>query len=51
LFVGLVVGAARVSAGVIAMAAGLLIGVAVLSVWIPARRAMTVDPATALRMD
>jgi hypothetical protein len=51
LFVGLVAGAARVSADVIAMAAGLLIAVAVLSVWIPARRAMTVDPATALRMD
>ena len=51
LFVGLVAGAARVSAGVMAFAAGLLMVAAAISVWIPARRAMTVDPAAALRMD
>ena len=46
-----VAGAARVSTGVMAFAAGLLMAAAALSVWIPARRAMTVDPAAALRMD
>jgi len=46
-----VAGAARVSAGVMAFAAGLLMVAAAISVWIPARRAMTVDPAAALRMD
>jgi predicted permease len=51
LFIGLVVGAARVSAGVMAVAAGLLMFAAAISVWIPARRAMTVDPAAALRME
>jgi hypothetical protein len=51
LFVGLVAGAARVSAGVMAFAAGLLMVAAAISVWIPARRAMTIDPAAALRMD
>jgi len=51
LFIGLVVGAARVSAGVIALAAGLLMVAAAISVWIPARRAMTIDPAAALRME
>jgi hypothetical protein len=51
LFIGLVAGAARVSAGVMAVAAFLLIAAAAISVWIPARRAMTVDPAAALRME
>ena len=51
LFVGLVAGAARVSVGVMAFAAALLMVAAAISVWIPARRAMTIDPAAALRMD
>jgi ABC-type antimicrobial peptide transport system permease subunit len=51
LFVGLVAAAARLSAGVIVFAAGLLVVAAAISVWIPARRAMTIDPAAALRMD
>jgi ABC-type lipoprotein release transport system permease subunit len=41
----------RVSAGVVAVAAGLLMLAPAISVWIPARRAMTVDPAAALRME
>jgi putative ABC transport system permease protein len=51
LFVGLVAGAARVSGGVMAFAAALLMATAAISVWIPARRAVTIDPAVALRMD
>jgi putative ABC transport system permease protein len=50
-FAGLVVGAARVSAGVITVAAALLMAAAAISVWIPARRAMTVDPAATLRTE
>jgi ABC-type lipoprotein release transport system permease subunit len=51
LFVGLVLGATRVSATVVGVAAILLLLTAAVSVWIPARRAMTVDPASALRME
>jgi ABC-type antimicrobial peptide transport system permease subunit len=51
LFVGLVLGAARVSTGVMIAAAGLLLLTAAIAVCIPARRAMTIDPAAALRME
>lgn len=51
LFIGLVLGAARVSSSVMAVAAALLLLAAAISVWIPARRAMTIDPAAALRME
>jgi predicted permease len=51
LFVGLVAGATRVSPGVMVVAAALLMAAAVVSVWIPARRAMMVDPADALRYE
>jgi putative ABC transport system permease protein len=51
LFVGLVLGAARVSTGVMIAAAGLLLLTAAIAVCIPAHRAMTIDPAAALRME
>ena len=51
LFDGLVVGAATVSMRVTATAAAVLFVAAVIAVWIPARRAVAVDPATVLRAD
>jgi ABC-type lipoprotein release transport system permease subunit len=51
LFVGLVLGAAGVSTGVMIAAAGLLLLTAAIAVCIPAHRAMTIDPAAALRME
>jgi predicted permease len=51
LFVGLVLGAAHVSTGVMIAAAGLLLLTAAIAVCIPAHRAMTIDPAAALRME
>jgi ABC-type antimicrobial peptide transport system permease subunit len=51
LFDGLVVGAAAVSGPVTAAAAAVLLVAAVIAVWIPARRALAVDPAIALRAE
>jgi putative ABC transport system permease protein len=50
-FVGLVVGATRVSPGVMMAAAGTLTLTAIVAACLPARRAMAVDPAVALRME
>jgi len=49
--VGLVVGAARVSPGVMLAAAGVLTLTAIVAACVPARRAMAIDPAVALRME
>ena len=51
MFVGLVVGATRVSSSVMIVAAALLALTAALAACIPGRRAMTIDPAAALRME
>ena len=50
-FVGLVVGATRVSPGVMLAAAGVLTLTAIVAACVPARRAMAIDPAVALRME
>jgi ABC-type antimicrobial peptide transport system permease subunit len=50
-FVGLVVGATRVSSSVMLVAAALLALTAVIAACVPARRAMAIDPAAALRME
>jgi hypothetical protein len=51
LFVGLVLGATGVSTAVMTVAAALLLLTAAIAACIPARRAMTIDPAAALRME
>jgi ABC-type antimicrobial peptide transport system permease subunit len=51
LFTGLVIGATTVSAQIAMAAAGLLIVAAALAAWIPARRALKVDPVAVLRTD
>ncbi len=50
-FVGLVVGATRVSPGVMIAAAAALTLTAIVAACIPARRAIAIDPAVALRTD
>jgi putative ABC transport system permease protein len=50
-FVGLVVGAARVSPGVMMAAAGVLTFTAIVAACVPARRAIAIDPAVALRTE
>jgi predicted permease len=50
-FVGLVLGATGVSTAVLTVAAALLLLTAAIAACIPARRAMTIDPAAALRME
>ena len=51
MFVGLVVGATRVSWSVMIVAAALLLLTAAAAACVPSRRAMTIDPAIALRME
>jgi ABC-type antimicrobial peptide transport system permease subunit len=51
LFAGLVVGTTTVSFPVTAAAAAMLLGAAAVAAWIPARRALAVDPAATLRAD
>jgi predicted permease len=51
LFDGLVVGATSVSFSVVAGAAAVLVSAAAIAAWVPARRALSVDPAAALRAD
>jgi putative ABC transport system permease protein len=48
---GLLFGVQPADPPTIATAAVLLVGVALAASWIPARRAMTVDPVTALRRE
>jgi putative ABC transport system permease protein len=48
---GMLFGVQPVDPATIGLAASLLVCVALLAAWIPARRAMTVDPMTALRRD
>jgi putative ABC transport system permease protein len=51
LVVGLVVGATRVSPSMMLVAAALLTVIAAIAASLPARRAMTIDPVAALRME
>jgi putative ABC transport system permease protein len=51
LFTGLVLGATTVSAEIAVAAAAVLIAVAAVGAWIPARRALRVDPVAVLRAD
>jgi putative ABC transport system permease protein len=48
---GLLFGVQPVDPPTIAAAASLLLGVALVAAWVPARRAMAVEPMTALRRD
>ena len=48
---GLLFGVQPVDPPTIGLAASLLVTVALIAAWVPARRAMTVDPMTALRRD
>ena len=48
---GLLFGVQPVDPPTIAVAAALLVGVALVAAWVPARRAMAVDPMMALRRD
>jgi ABC-type antimicrobial peptide transport system permease subunit len=48
---GLLFGVEPADPPTIALSAGLLIGVALIASWIPARRATAVDPIAALRSD
>ena len=51
LFRSVLVGASGVSPAALLGAAGLLTGVALIACYLPARRAMRIDPATALRQE